>query len=104
MIWSISRSFFHPSFFSQVTEPYLLVGMDVVGELKITHGGNQHICVMFDYFTKWAKAYAPNNKIQSFATRYSNDALTIHNTVCSYCWAVLFHLCPADDVKVNSGW
>ena len=49
-------------YFSQVTEPLELVGMDLVGKLMQTHGGNQYICVMVDYFTKWAEAYPLKSK------------------------------------------
>ena len=47
---------------SQVTEPLKLVGMDLVGKLTQTHGGNQYMCVMVDYFTKWAEAYPLKSK------------------------------------------
>ena len=47
---------------SQVTEPLELVGMDLVGKLTQTHGGNQYICVMVDYFTIWAEAYPLKSK------------------------------------------
>ena len=32
-----------------------LVGMDL--KLTVTESGNQYICVMVDYLTKWAEAY-----------------------------------------------
>ncbi|XP_071060860.1 uncharacterized protein [Pseudochaenichthys georgianus] len=46
----------------EVTEPLELVGMDLVGKLTVTDGGNQYICVMVDYFTKWAEAYPLKTK------------------------------------------
>ncbi|KAI4817650.1 hypothetical protein KUCAC02_011033 [Chaenocephalus aceratus] len=46
----------------EVTEPLELVGMDLVGKLTVTDGGNQYICVMVDYFTKWAEAYPLKSK------------------------------------------
>lgn len=46
----------------EVTEPLELVGMDLVGKLNVTDGGNQYICVMVDYFTKWAEAYPLKSK------------------------------------------
>lgn len=46
----------------EVTEPLELVGMDLVGKLTLTGGGNQYICVMVDYFTKWAEAYSLKSK------------------------------------------
>lgn len=36
--------------------------MDLVGKLEKTKKGNQYICVMVDYFTKWAEAYAIKSK------------------------------------------
>lgn len=36
--------------------------MDLVGKLNVTDGGNQYICVMVDYFTKWAEAYTLKSK------------------------------------------
>ena len=35
--------------------------MDLV-KLTKTEGGNQYICVMVDYFTKWAEAYPLKSK------------------------------------------
>ena len=48
--------------FPQVTEPLDLVGMDLVGKLTLTGGGNQYVCVMVDYFTKWTEAYPLKRK------------------------------------------
>jgi IS30 family transposase len=45
----------------QVSEPFELVGMDLM-RLSATESGNQYICVMVDYFTKWAEAYALKSK------------------------------------------
>uniref|UniRef100_A0A096M7A5 Gypsy retrotransposon integrase-like protein 1 n=1 Tax=Poecilia formosa TaxID=48698 RepID=A0A096M7A5_POEFO len=39
-----------------VSQPFELVGMDL-GKLKTTESGNQYICVMIDYYTKWSQAY-----------------------------------------------
>ncbi len=46
----------------QVTKPFELVGMDLIGKLKTTKAGNQYICVMIDYLTKWPQAYAITSK------------------------------------------
>ncbi|CAI5673972.1 unnamed protein product [Oreochromis niloticus] len=51
-----------------VTEPFELIGMDLVGKLTLTDGGNQYICVMVDYFTKWAEAYPLKNKTANEVT------------------------------------
>lgn len=45
----------------QVTEPFELVGMDLL-KLTVTEDGNQYICVMVDYFKNWAEAYPLKNK------------------------------------------
>ena len=37
----------------KVSEPFELVGMDLVGKLKCSNTGHQYMCVMVDYFTKW---------------------------------------------------
>ncbi|RXN37825.1 gag-pol fusion [Labeo rohita] len=46
----------------EITEPLELVGMDLVGKLTPTKQGNQYICVMIDYFTKWTEAYPLKSK------------------------------------------
>ena len=35
----------------------------MVGKLTQTNSGNQYICVMVDYFTKWAEAYPLKTKM-----------------------------------------
>jgi len=35
--------------------------MDLI-KLTVTEGGNQYICAMVDYFTKWAEAYPLKSK------------------------------------------
>ena len=50
------------TYFSKVSEPLELVGMDLVGKLTLTCGGNLYICVIVDYFTKWAEAYSLKSK------------------------------------------
>lgn len=46
----------------QVSEPMELVGMDLVGKLTKTNGGNQYMCVMVDYLTKWPEIYPLKSK------------------------------------------
>lgn len=36
--------------------------MDLIGKLKETKTGNQYVCVIIDYYTKWAQAYAIKSK------------------------------------------
>ncbi|XP_066502605.1 sentrin-specific protease 1-like isoform X3 [Hoplias malabaricus] len=45
-----------------VHSPFELVGMDLIGKLTMTTRGNQYICVMIDYYTKWTEAFAIPNK------------------------------------------
>lgn len=45
-----------------VNEPWELVGMDLIGKLSMTSAGNQYICVLIDYFTKWVEAYPLTSK------------------------------------------
>ena len=50
-------------FFCKVTQPFELIGMDLIGKLVQTDWGNQYVCVMMtDYLTKWPQAYALLNK------------------------------------------
>ena len=42
--------------------------MDISGPLPTTSRGNQFICVVMDYFTKWPEAYAlPNHEAETVA-------------------------------------
>lgn len=46
----------------QVKQPFELVGMDLIGKLALTDNGNQYICVVIDYMTKWPQAYPLKTK------------------------------------------
>ncbi|KAI9542211.1 hypothetical protein NQZ68_022264, partial [Dissostichus eleginoides] len=41
----------------KVTQPFELVGMDLIGKLAMTKDGYLYVCVMIDYMTKWPQAY-----------------------------------------------
>lgn len=45
----------------------------MVGKLTLTGGGNQYICVMVDYYTKWADAYPMESKTAVEVTNYILD-------------------------------
>lgn len=45
-----------------MTQPFELLGMDLIGKLKTTASGNQYICVVIDYLTKWPQAYPLKTK------------------------------------------
>jgi len=36
--------------------------MDLIGKLSLTGDGNQYICVIIDYLTKWPQAYPFRSK------------------------------------------
>ena len=46
----------------KVTQPFELLGMDLIGKLSMTGGGHQYICVIIDYLTKWPQAYPLHTK------------------------------------------
>ncbi|XP_025763981.1 uncharacterized protein LOC109202383 isoform X2 [Oreochromis niloticus] len=46
----------------KVSQPFELVGMDLIGKLTETNNGHQYICVFIDYFTKWPQAYPLKSK------------------------------------------
>ncbi|XP_076873239.1 uncharacterized protein LOC143523013 isoform X2 [Brachyhypopomus gauderio] len=46
----------------KVTQPFELIGMDLIGKLVPTKTGNQYICVLIDYLTKWPQAYPLRSK------------------------------------------
>lgn len=45
-----------------LSEPFELVGMDLVGKLKCSNNGYTYICVMVDHFTKWFEVYPLKSK------------------------------------------
>lgn len=46
----------------KISQPFELVGMDLIGKLTETKNGHQYICVMIDYFAKWPQAYLLKSK------------------------------------------
>lgn len=53
----------------KVTQPFELIGMDLVGKPKTTSSGNQYICVLIDCFTKWPQAYPLKSKCAEEVTQ-----------------------------------
>ena len=41
----------------QATEPFEIVGLDILSGLPTTPSGNKHLLVVVDFFTKWAEAF-----------------------------------------------
>lgn len=56
-------------FCCKVSQPFELLGMDLIGKLTETKHGHQYICVMIDYFTKWAQAYPLTSKAAKEVTK-----------------------------------
>lgn len=46
----------------KVSEPFKVVGMALVGKLKLSNNAYSYICVMMDYFTKWIEVYPHKSK------------------------------------------
>ncbi|XP_041823979.1 uncharacterized protein LOC121628739 isoform X2 [Melanotaenia boesemani] len=53
----------------EVSQPFELLGMDLVGKLKTTSDGYQYICVLIDYYTKWPQAYPLKTKSAEEVTK-----------------------------------
>lgn len=45
-----------------MSQPFELIGMDLIGKVVKTEDNNQYIAVMVDYFTKWPEAYPLTSK------------------------------------------
>lgn len=52
----------------EVSQPFELVGMDLIGPLAETKEGHKYICVLVDYYTKWPQAYTLKSKSASEVT------------------------------------
>ncbi|KAK0134806.1 hypothetical protein N1851_029482 [Merluccius polli] len=73
--------------------PFELIGMDLVGKLAMTNQGNQYICVMVDYFTRWSQAYAIKLKSAAEVTQALGKlAIEKPKTWDGYLDAVMFGL------------
>ncbi|KAL2102408.1 hypothetical protein ACEWY4_001576 [Coilia grayii] len=52
-----------------VSEPWEIVGMDLVGKVHKTKDGYEYICVLVDYFTKWSEAFPLRGKTAEEVSR-----------------------------------
>ncbi len=60
-----------------VKEPFELIGIDLIGPLRITSSGNKYIIVMTEYLTKWVEAKAiPDKKASTVAEFVYNEVIT----------------------------
>ena len=54
--------------------PMQIVAADILGPLPESDNGNSYILLVFDYFTRWAKAYAiPNQEAPTVATKLVDE-------------------------------
>lgn len=64
-----------------VSRPFELIGIDMVGPLKLTNSGNRYIIVMTEYLTKWVEAKAvPNKEAGTVAEFLYNNVITRYGT------------------------
>jgi hypothetical protein len=64
-----------------VSEPFELIGMDLVGPLPETSRGNKYIIVMTEYLTKWVEAKAiPNKRAETIAEFLYDNIITRFGT------------------------
>ena len=60
-----------------VGSPLERVGIDIVGPLPISEGGNAYILVVVDYFTRWTEAYPiPDQKALTVADKFVSEFIT----------------------------
>ena len=58
-------------------EPMEWIAMNIMGPLVTSAGGNKHVLVVGDYFTKWIKAYPlPDQKVETVAIALMDNFFT----------------------------
>jgi transposase InsO family protein len=58
--------------------PWELIGIDFVGPLPLSKGGNTYIIVISDYLSRWVEAYAAPTATAEDAARALHKAVTRH--------------------------
>jgi transposase InsO family protein len=57
------------------------IAMDILCELPVTNGGNKHILVIGDYYTKWTECFAmPNMEAKTVATLLVEEVIVRFGT------------------------
>ena len=64
----------------KVTEPFELIGMDLIGPLPVTEQGNRFIVVMTEYLTKWVEAKPITNKRAETIAEFLHEILARFGT------------------------
>jgi hypothetical protein len=59
--------------------PFERIGIDFVGKLPTTRGGNAYVLVITDYLTKWAEAFAVPNQSADVVAQY-----LLEEIICRY--------------------
>ena len=59
--------------------PFERIGIDFVGKLPNTRGGNAYVLVVTDYLTKWAEAFAVPNQSSDIVAQY-----LLEEIICRY--------------------
>jgi Integrase zinc binding domain/Integrase core domain len=68
----------------EATEPFYMVGMDLMGTLPESHSGNKYIMVVTDYLTRWPEAVAiPNKEAATVARAFHDHVICRHGAPAS---------------------
>ena len=63
--------------------PMERIDMDILCELPETSGGNKHILVISDYYTKWIECFAmPNMEAKTVAKHFVEEVIVRFGTPC----------------------
>ncbi len=63
-------------------EVWKLIGMDLIGPLKLTPSGNQYILTMTCYFSKWVEAFPLKDKTALSVAQAIYSAYCRHGAPC----------------------
>ena len=68
----------HPHFrrFTAVSQPFELVGIDILGPLPMTADGNRYLILFTDYLSKWVEGVAiPNQMAKTIARAFISEVI-----------------------------
>ena len=63
---------------TQVSRPFVRVGLDIIGPLSTTLKGNKYLFVLVDYFTKWVEAKATKTIDAKDVIQFLKDIFSRH--------------------------
>jgi transposase InsO family protein len=68
----------------KATEPFYMVGMDLMGTMRPTKNGNKYVLVVTDYLTRWPEAIAiPNKEATTVARAFHDHVVCRHGAPAS---------------------